>query len=149
MKMNTPEPLISNKYIVDEGIIDDYIQKKNGFMCERNRKAILNILFTITITVVYYLDIISDLLLCVKYSKDGNIWWFRITLGIVVFSSLLNTFILFYYSYLQEFKFNWKKKQYWRIISKSFCLLFQLEMLLWCVYYQFKSLNIYFHIHYC
>ncbi len=48
MKMNTPEPLISNKYIVD-----DYIQKKNGFMCERNRKAILNILFTITIIIKF------------------------------------------------------------------------------------------------
>ena len=27
--MNQSEPLISNKYIVDESIIDEYIQKKN------------------------------------------------------------------------------------------------------------------------
>jgi hypothetical protein len=147
--MNTPEPLISNEYIVYEGIIDDYIQKKNDLMKERNSKAVLNILFTILITQLYYLEITAHLQLSWKYYEDGDIWWFRSTLGIVVFSSLLNTCILLKYSYLQEFKFNWKKKQYWRIISKSFCLLFQLEMLLWCVYYQFKSLNIYFYIHYC
>jgi hypothetical protein len=129
--MSQPEPFIPNKYIVDESIINKYIEKMNVFMCERNRKAILNILYTITITVVYYLDIGTDLYLCWQYYKDGDIWWFRITLGIVILSSFLNTFILFYYSYLQEFKFNWKKKQHKRIITKSFCLLFQLEMLCW------------------
>ena len=51
--MNQSEPLISNKYIVDESRIHEYIQKKKVFMVERNRKAILNILFTIAITVVY------------------------------------------------------------------------------------------------
>jgi hypothetical protein len=129
--MNPSEPLISNKYIVDEGIIDEYIHKKDELMKERNRKAVLNILFTILITIMYYLDIGTDLYLCRKYYINGDIWWFRITLGIVVFSSLLNTLVLFYYSNLQEFKFNWKKRQYARIVFKSYCLLFQLEMLLW------------------
>ena len=129
--MNQSEPLISNKYIVDESIIDEYIQKKNELMKERNKKSLLNILFTIYILEVYYADIMSDIFLCVKYYKDGDIGWFGITLGIVILSSLFNTFILFYYSYLQEFKFNWKKKQCPRIIIKSFCLLFQLEMLFW------------------
>ena len=129
--MNQTEQLIPNKYIVDESIIDEYIQKKNTLMCKRNINAGLNILFTIFITGLYYGDIITDLLLCVKYYEDGDIWWFGITLGIVLFSSLLYTWVLFYYSYLQEFKSNWKKKQYLRIIIKSFCLLFQLEMLFW------------------
>ena len=127
--MSQVEPLISNKYKVDESRIDEYIKKKNKFLFERNRKAILNALFTIFTTGLYYYDIYTDLLLCWKYYQDGDIWWFGITLGIVVVSSLLNTFILFYYSYLQEFKFNWKKKQYWRIVLQSFSLLFQLEML--------------------
>jgi hypothetical protein len=129
--MNPSEPLISNKYIVDEIIIDVYIQKKNELMKKKNKKAVFSIVFTIAITLLYYADIITDLLLCWNYYEDGDIWWFGITLGIVVFSSLLNTFVLFKYSYLQEFKFNWKKKQYRRIIIKSFCLLFQLEMLFW------------------
>jgi hypothetical protein len=127
--MSLSEPLISNNCIVNEKIIDKYIQKKNKFLCERNRKAILNALFTIFTTGLYYADIITDLLLCWKYYQDGDIWWFGITLGIVVCSSLLNTFILFKYSYLQEFQFNLKKRQYWRIVSQSFSLLFQLEML--------------------
>jgi hypothetical protein len=127
--MSQVEPFIPNNYIVDESTIDEYIIKKNKFLCERNRKAILNALFAIFTTGMYYADIFTDLLLCWKYYQDGDIWWFGITLGIVVFSSLLNTFILFKYSYLQEFKFNLKKKQYWRIVSQSFSLLFQLEML--------------------
>ena len=127
--MNQSEPLISNKYIVDESIIDEYIQKKNELMKERNKKSLLNILFTIYILEVYYADIMSDIFLCVKYYKDGDIWWLGCTSGIVVFSSLLNTLVLYKNSYLQEFKFNWKKKQYWRIVLQSFSLLFQLEML--------------------
>ena len=127
--MNQSEPLILNKYIVDESIIDEYIQKKNEFMKERGKKAWQGIIFTIIITILYYLDIGTDLYLCRKYYINGDIGWFGITLGLVILSSLFNTFILFYYSYLQEFKFNWKKKKYFRIILKSFCLLFQLEML--------------------
>jgi hypothetical protein len=127
--MNQSEPFIPNNYIVDESRIHEYIQKKNVFLCERKKNAFLNFLFTIAITVLYYLDIGTDLYLCWQYYKDGDIWWFGITLGIVVFSSLLNTFILFKYSYLQEFKFNLKKKQLGRIVLQSFSLLFQLEML--------------------
>ena len=127
--MSQVEPFIPNNYMVDESTIDEYIIKKNKFLCERNRKAILNALFAIFTTGMYYADIFTDLLLCWKYYQDGDIWWFGITLGIVVVSGLLNTFILFKYSYLQEFKFNLKKKQYWRIVSQSFSLLFQLEML--------------------
>jgi hypothetical protein len=127
----SPIPNNSNEYLVNERIIKELILKEYEFMCERNRKAILNILFTLAITVLYYLDIGTDLYLCWQYYKDGDIWWFGITLGIVVFSSLFNTSVLFYYSYLQEFKFNWKKKQYRIIVTKSFCLLFQLEMLCW------------------
>ncbi len=129
--MNPSEPLISNKLIVEESIIDEYIQKKNKLMIERNKKAVLNIIFTFIITILYYLDIGTDLYLCRKYYINGDVWWFGFTLGIVVFSSLLNTFVLFYYSYFQEFKINWKKKQLGRIVIKSFCLLFQLEMLFW------------------
>jgi len=129
--MNQSETEIPDNYILGKGIIDEYIQKKNEFMKEKKKKAVFNIVFTIAITLLYYADIITDLLLCWKYYKYGDIWWFGITLGIVVFSSLLNTFILFKYSYLQEFKFNWKKKQLGRIVIKSLCLLFQLEMLCW------------------
>jgi hypothetical protein len=121
----------SNEYLVNEKIIEEFIQKKDQFMCERNKKAFLNTLYTIAITGLYYYDIYTDIDLCWQYYKDGDIWWFGYTLGIVLFSSLFNTFILFYYSYLQEFKFNWKKKEYRIIVFKSFCLLFQLEMLFW------------------
>jgi hypothetical protein len=123
-------PLKVNKFIAHEIIIDEYIKKKDELMKERNKKAFLNILFTILITILYYADIGTDLLLCRKYYINGDIFWFR-TLGIVVFSSLLNTSVLFYYSYFQEFKINLKKKQLGRIIIKSFCLLFQFEMLFW------------------
>jgi hypothetical protein len=104
--MNLPEPLISNKYIVDEGIIDQYIYKKYELMEKRTIKALSNILFTIFTTGLYYYDIYTDLFLCWKYYQDGDIWWFGYTLGIILISSLLNTLVLFYYSYLQEFKFN-------------------------------------------
>ena len=129
--MNQSEPFIPNNYIVVEGRIDEYIKKKNKFLCERNRKAILNALFTIFTTGLYYYDIYTDLRLCWKYYQDGDIWWFGITLGIVVVSGLLNSCILFKYSYLQEFKFYLKKKQLGRLVFQSFCLLFQLEMLFW------------------
>ncbi len=128
--MNQSEPLIPNNYIVDRIIIDEYIRKRDELIKERDTKALLNI-YTLLTTGLYYADIITDLRLSVKYFKDGDIWWFGITLGIVIISTLLNTLVLFYYSYLQEFKFNWQKKQYWRIMIKSFCLLFQLEMLFW------------------
>jgi hypothetical protein len=127
--MNHSKPLISNNYIVDESIINEYIQKKSELMKEREKNAWQRIIFTIIITILYYADIGTDLYLCLKYYQKGDIWSFKYTLGIVVLSSLLNTLVLFFYSYLQEFKFNWKKKQYRRVIIKSFCLLFQLEML--------------------
>ena len=57
---------IPNNYIVDEKIIDEYIQKKDDLMKERNSKAVLNILFTILITGLYYADIISR-------SKSGDV----------------------------------------------------------------------------
>ena len=101
--MSQSEPLVPNKYIVDESRIHEYIQKKNVFLCERKKNAILNFLFTIAITVLYYLDIGTDLYLCRKYYINEIVWRFTITLGIVILSSLLNTFVLFKYSYLQEF----------------------------------------------
>ncbi len=54
--MNPCEPLISNNYIVDESIIDECIQKKDELIKERTRKADFNILYTIAITAVYYLE---------------------------------------------------------------------------------------------
>jgi hypothetical protein len=129
--MNTPEPLISNEYIVYEGIIDEYIQKKNDLMKERNSKAVLNIRFTILITQLYYLEITAHLQLSWKYYEDGDIWLFGYTLGIDAFSNLFKTFVLFKYSYLQEFKFNWKKNKYLRIVWKLLILIFQLEMFFW------------------
>ena len=74
--MNQSEPLISNKYIVDESIIDEYIQKKNELMKEREKKALQGIIFTIIITILYYLDIGTDLNLCQKYYINGDVWWF-------------------------------------------------------------------------
>ena len=71
--MNESTRFIPNNYIVDEKIIDEYIQKKDDLMKERNSKAVLNILFTILITGLYYADIITDLLLCLEYYKDGDI----------------------------------------------------------------------------
>jgi hypothetical protein len=115
----------------DELKLNEYIQKKNKLMKFRCFKATIFILFTVFSTFLYYADICTDLLLCWRYYKDGDIWWFGFTLGIVLFSSLFNTWVLFYYSYFQEFKINLKKKQYWIVILKSFCLLFQLEMLFW------------------
>jgi hypothetical protein len=100
-------------------------------MKERNKKDWKGIIYTLFITFLYYADIITDLRLCAKYNQDGDIWWSGITLGIVVLSSLLNTFFLFKYSYLQELKFNLEKKQYFRIVLKSLILIFQLEMLCW------------------
>jgi hypothetical protein len=129
--MSQSEPFIPNNYIVDESIIDEYIQKKGELMSERNCKYWKSIIYTLFITGLYYLDIITDLYLCQKYYINGNVWWFTITLGIVVFSSLLNTLVLFSYSYFQEFKSNSKNKEYMRVVIKSFCLLFQLEMLFW------------------
>jgi hypothetical protein len=129
--MSQSKSTIQNKYIVEESIIDEYIQKKDALSKERNCKSKIGKYYTILITFLHYLDIASDLYLGWKYYINRDIWWFRITLGIVILSSFLNTFILFFYSYLQEFKFYWKKKQYLRIIIKSFCLLFQLEMLFW------------------
>jgi hypothetical protein len=92
--MNQSDSLISNKYIVDEGIIHEYIQKKNELMKERKNKANLNVLFTIIITLLYYLDIITDLFLSWRYYINGDIWWFGYTIGIVVFSNSFNTWVL-------------------------------------------------------
>ena len=133
--MNQSEqPLIQDKYIVEEAKMDEYIKKKNKLKKERNRKAKQNIHFTIFITLLYYADIISDSLLCFKYYQEGHYWWFRITMGIVLISTVLNTSVLLYYSYLQEIKFNWKKKEYCSIIKTVLCLFFQLEMLRWYVH---------------
>ena len=58
--MSQVEPLISNKFKVDESRIDEYIKKKNKFLRKRTGKAILNILFTIFTTGLYYYDIYTD-----------------------------------------------------------------------------------------
>ena len=54
--MNQTEQLIPNKYIVDESIIDEYIQKKNTLMCKRNINAGLNIQVCIMeiLLLIYY-----------------------------------------------------------------------------------------------
>ena len=74
--MNLPKPFISNKYIVNKRVIERYIQKKNEFMKEREKKAWQGIIFTIIITILYYLDIGTDLFLCWKYYINGDVWWF-------------------------------------------------------------------------
>jgi hypothetical protein len=125
--MNQP-----NNFVVDENIFSEYTQKKKMFMMKRYARCMLGFSYTVIIFGVYYWDIISDVLIIKKYFNDRDFWWFGITLGIVVISSLFNTVVLIYYSYLQEFKVKLKElKQYPGIITKSFCLFFQLEMLFW------------------
>ena len=126
------QPLLKDGYIVKKRKMVEFIKKKNKLKKERNKKARLNIISIIVIILLYYADIISDSLLCFKYyHQKGHDWWFRITFGIVLISTVFNTGILFYYSYCQEIKFNWKKKEYWSIIKTFLFLLFQLEMLRW------------------
>jgi hypothetical protein len=125
--MNQP-----NNYVVDENIFSEYTQKKKMFMMKRYARCMLGFSYTVIIFGVYYWDIISDVLIIKKYCNDRDLWWFGITLGIVVISSLFNTVVLIYYSYLQEFNVKLKElKQCPGIIIKSFCLFFQLEMLFW------------------
>lgn len=44
-------------------------------------------LWTFVSVITYVADVGSDLLVCVKYYKEKNFWWFSLTLGFVLVAS--------------------------------------------------------------
>ncbi len=46
---------------IDESKIEHYVEKKNNYIKERNKKACASIAFTLFVTILYYGDIITDL----------------------------------------------------------------------------------------
>ena len=52
-------------------------------------------LWTLVSMITFFADIATDLLVCVKYFTDNNIWWFALSVGFLSISSLvMQTFSL-------------------------------------------------------
>ena len=151
-----------NEYIVKNDKIKEYEKLKT---CLIRKKKILKILealgfslLTILKVGFYYLDIVTDIQLSVKYFEASNIknsnkstnntsseiiemcteqtsskqyyWYGVMTLSILIFSLIVNWIGLFYTSRL-KFKYNWSRQKYKEITFKAFSILFQLEMFNW------------------
>ena len=147
-----------NEYIVENDKIKEYEKLKTCLIRKKKIKALLFSLLTILKVGFYYLDIVTDIQLSVKYFEASNIknsnkstnntsseiiemcteqttskehyWYGVITLSIFIFSLIVNWIGVFYTSRV-ELMYNWSRQKYKEIAFKAFSILFQFHMLNW------------------
>ena len=121
-------PAPKSEYIVEEKVLKEYLELKRKILLFRGAKAFFYSILIILKAVLYYLDIVSDILLAVEYFKNGDVRWGETTLSIVIISYISSVFVLLLYCKNQLFYLSKRKqyKKFWfKIVSKCF------EMVVW------------------
>ena len=121
-------PAPKSEYIVEKKVLKEYLGLKRKILFFRGAKAFFYSILIILKAVLYYLDIVSDILLAVEYFKNGDVNWGLITLSIVILSYISSVFVLLLYCKNQLFYLSKRKqyKKFWfKIVSKCF------EMVVW------------------
>jgi len=93
-------------------------------------KFIFSLLWTFLFgCVLYYFDVVYDLVLIVEYFKEGRWLYFSITLGIVLLPNVIVTieYMMLIHTLLHyQYSYSWKRQ----LSSQNFCMnLSQLSML--------------------
>lgn len=70
----------------DAATIPEHFDSKNPF--EGRTTRLTDDLWIYVSILTFIADIGSDLLVCIKYYRERNLWWFSVTLGFVIVSSL-------------------------------------------------------------
>jgi hypothetical protein len=109
--------------LVDNRTFEEYKKEKKSFDNYRILKAIFYSVIEITMASLFYADIVSDIMLCIKYKKENRNDWFMLTLLFVLLPIILNSTIIII-SYARNFKLS---------LLRIFCIILQLEMLSWYV----------------
>ena len=121
-------PAPKSEYIVEKKVLKEYLGLKRKILFFRGAKAFFYSILIILKAVLYYLDIVSDILLAVEYFKNGDVRWGETTLSIVIISYISSVFVLLLYCKNQLFYLSKRKqyKKFWfKIVSKCF------EMIVW------------------
>ena len=63
-------PAPKSEYIVEEKVLKEYLELKRKILLFRGAKAFFYSILIIFKAVLYYLDILSDILLAVEYFKN-------------------------------------------------------------------------------
>jgi len=113
--------------IVSKETFDNYVKLKRWFLIKRIFWAIIHSILAFLITLLYYLDIGSDILLSFRYNENGDFFWSGITIQIVAISHSMYT-IGMMFSYRRELRYKWNRKEYKGIIWIFIRILFLLEM---------------------
>jgi hypothetical protein len=113
--------------IVSKETFDNYVKLKRWFLIKRIFWAIIHSILAFLITLLYYLDIGSDILLSFRYYENGYYFWRFITIFIVAISHFMYTNGMIYI-YRKELRYKLNRKEYKGIIWIFIRILFLLEM---------------------
>ncbi len=116
-----------SELIVSKEIFDNYVKLKRWFLIKRIFWAIIHSILAFLITLLYYLDIGSDILLSFRYYENGDFFWSRITIQIVAMSHAIYMNGMMF-SYRRELRYKWNRKENKGIIWILIRILFLLEM---------------------
>ena len=119
-----------NEYIVENTVLDKYLELKRRCLCWRILKALFNSLFAIFLTGLYYFDIYTDAELSYEYYQAGDTNWSIITF-IIIFISFVFYNIGMFYSTRAEFGYMWNRKQYWCVFLKALSIFLLIERFIW------------------
>jgi hypothetical protein len=147
--------------IVDDEKFNKFLKLKRWIMMKRISLAIIHSIYTILMTILYYADIGSDILLCITYFKSSSISTNKVfnetfnttfqnatvkinetsfihenfVFGMITLSIIIISSIAHYIGIFnlskREFQYRWREKEYKKFVFKVFCILFHLEMLKW------------------
>jgi hypothetical protein len=117
-----------SELIVSKETFDNYVKLKRWFLIKRIFWAIIHSILAFLITLLYYLDIGSDILLSIRYYENGDFAWSSITIEIVILSHAIYMNGMMYL-YRKELRYKLNRKEYKGIIWICIRIIIPSEML--------------------
>jgi hypothetical protein len=120
-----------SEMIVSKETFDKYVKAKMLFLIKRIFRAIIHSISALLITLLYYFDIGSDVLLSIRYYENGDSFWSIITMMIVAHTHFMYSCGIFYLTLIknEEVGYKSKRKGCKRIIWNYICIIIPFEML--------------------
>jgi hypothetical protein len=113
--------------IVSKETFDKYVKLKRWFLTKRIFWAVIHSISALLATLLYYLDIVSDINLSIEYFQNEDYYWSLITI-LIVFISLFVYWLGMMFVYAQNGGLRGFKRQ---IIWKWISIIIPLEILNW------------------
>ena len=87
-------PTSETELLVDKETFEQYKKEKKSYDNNRVLQAIYFFVIEIATTILFYADIMSDIMLCIKYKKENHNFWFMLTLIFVLLPIIINSIII-------------------------------------------------------